>query len=137
MSSFSSRNPGFYKRLWTLSLPVILQNLITFSLGLIDTFMVSQLGNKEMAAVTAANVPVFLLFSIVFGVQSGLGDRTCKNELEMCLQELIAPMRERRATYIQDKGMLMAMLKKGSEEAHKVTQQTLKEVKQGLGLPVF
>ena len=40
MSSFSSRNPGFYKRLWTLSLPVILQNLITFSLGLIDTFMV-------------------------------------------------------------------------------------------------
>ena len=73
MSSFSSRNPGFYKRLWTLSLPVILQNLITFSLGLIDTFMVSQLGNKEMAAVTTANVPVFLLISIVFGVQSGLG----------------------------------------------------------------
>ena len=34
------RGPGFYKRLWTLSLPIILQNLITFSLGLIDTFMV-------------------------------------------------------------------------------------------------
>ena len=73
MSTFSHRNPGFYKRLWKLSLPVILQNLITFSLGLIDTFMVSQLGNKEMAAVTTANVPVFLLISIVFGVQSGLG----------------------------------------------------------------
>ncbi len=67
------REPGFYKRLWTLSLPIILQNLITFSLGLIDTFMVSQLGNEEMAAVTTANVPVFLLISIVFGVQSGLG----------------------------------------------------------------
>ena len=26
-----------------------------------------------MAAVTTANVPVFLLISIVFGVQSGLG----------------------------------------------------------------
>ena len=35
--------------------------------------MVSQLGNNEMAAVTAANVPVFLLISIVFGVQSGVG----------------------------------------------------------------
>ena len=69
--------------------------------------------------------------------RGGLGDRACKNELEMCLQELIAPMRERRATYIQDKGMLMAMLKKGSEQAHEVTQQTLREVKQGLGLPVF
>lgn len=70
---FLRREPGFYKRLWKLSLPIILQNLITFSLGLIDTFMVSQLGNKEMAAVTTANVPVFLLISIVFGVQSGLG----------------------------------------------------------------
>lgn len=67
------REPGFYRRLWKLSLPMILQNLITFSLGLIDTFMVSQLGNTEMAAVTTANVPVFLLISIVFGVQSGLG----------------------------------------------------------------
>ena len=67
------REPGFYKRLFQLSLPMILQNLITFSLGLIDTFMVSRLGNAEMAAVTAANVPVFLLISIVFGFQSGLG----------------------------------------------------------------
>lgn len=67
------RDPAFYRYLWHLSLPMILQNLITFSLGLIDTFMVSQLGNTQMAAVTTANVPVFLLISIVFGVQSGLG----------------------------------------------------------------
>jgi len=73
MSTYAHQNPGFYKRVWKLSLPIILQNLITFSLGLIDTFMVSQLGNEEMAAVTTANVPVFLLISIVFGVQSGLG----------------------------------------------------------------
>ena len=46
-------------------------------------------------------------------------------------------MRERRATYIQDKGMLMAMLKKGSAQAYDITQQTLREVKQGLGLSVF
>ncbi|WP_298031440.1 MATE family efflux transporter [uncultured Dysosmobacter sp.] len=72
-NNFFCREPGFYRRLWKLSLPMILQNLITFSLGLIDTFMVSQLGNEEMAAVTTANVPVFLLLSIVFGVQSGLG----------------------------------------------------------------
>jgi putative MATE family efflux protein len=67
------RGHDFYSHLWKLSLPIILQNLITFSLGLIDTFMVSQMGNKEMAAVTTANVPVFLLISIVFGIQSGLG----------------------------------------------------------------
>ena len=38
-----------------------------------DTLMVSWLGNTQMAAVTTANVPVFLLISIVFGVQSGVG----------------------------------------------------------------
>lgn len=73
MSILIRREQGFYRRLMRLSMPIVLQNLITFSLGLIDTFMVSQLGNTEMAAVTAANVPVFLLISIVFGVQSGLG----------------------------------------------------------------
>ena len=73
MSTYAHQQPGFYRRVWKLSLPMILQNLITFSLGLIDTFMVSQLGNEEMAAVTTANVPVFLLISIVFGMQSGLG----------------------------------------------------------------
>ena len=67
------RGPGFYGYLWRLTGPIALQNLITFSLGLIDTLMVSWLGNTQMAAVTTANVPVFLLISIVFGVQSGLG----------------------------------------------------------------
>ena len=63
---------AFYRQVWRLSLPITMQNLITFSLGLIDTLMVSQLGNTEMAAVTTANVPVFILLSLVFGVQSGL-----------------------------------------------------------------
>ena len=67
------RDRAFYGYLLRLTGPIALQNLITFSLGLIDTLMVSQLGNNEMAAVTAANVPVFLLISIVFGVQSGVG----------------------------------------------------------------
>ncbi len=67
------RPRSFYQRLFRLTAPIALQNLITFSLGLIDTFMVSRLGNDAMAAVTTANVPVFLLISIVFGIQSGLG----------------------------------------------------------------
>ncbi len=67
------RDKSFYRYLARLTAPIALQNLITFSLGLIDTLMVSQLGNTEMAAVTTANVPVFLLISIVFGVQSGVG----------------------------------------------------------------
>ena len=48
MFNFLRREPGFYKRLFKLSLPMILQNLITFSLGLIDTFMVSRLGILQL-----------------------------------------------------------------------------------------
>ena len=66
------REPGFYKRLWTLAAPMILQNIITTSLGFADTFMVGLLGNAEMAAVTAANVPVFIIQIVIFGFQSGM-----------------------------------------------------------------
>ena len=69
--------------------------------------------------------------------RGGLGDRQCKNELETCLQELLAPIRERRATVIQDKAMLTDLLRQGSERAHAVTQQTLHAVKRGLGLPLL
>ncbi|MFR6752046.1 tryptophan--tRNA ligase [Klebsiella pasteurii] len=69
--------------------------------------------------------------------RGGLGDRQCKNALETCLQELLVPIRERRATYIQDKGMLLTLLRRGSERAHELTQRTLHEVKRGLGLPVL
>ena len=72
MLSHLRRKPGFYKRVWMLSLPLILQNLITTSLGFVDTFMVGLLGQAELSAVTAANSPVFLLQVIVFGLISGL-----------------------------------------------------------------
>jgi putative MATE family efflux protein len=66
------QKPGFYKRIWMLALPLILQNLITTSLGFVDTFMVGLLGNNELSAVTAANTPIFLIQVIVFGLMSGL-----------------------------------------------------------------
>ena len=66
------RESGFYRRLWTLAAPMILQNIITTSLGFADIFMVGLLGNAEMAAATAANVPVFIIQVVIFGFQSGI-----------------------------------------------------------------
>ena len=60
MLKYLKRGPGFYGYLWRLTGPIALQNLITFSLGLIDTLMVSWLGNTQMAAVTTANVPQYM-----------------------------------------------------------------------------
>ncbi len=66
------REPGFYRRLLALALPLILQNLITTSLGFVDTFMVGLIGSNELSAVTAANTPIFLLQVTIFGLMSGL-----------------------------------------------------------------
>ena len=46
--NYLRREPGFYKRLFLLALPLILQNLITTSLGFVDTFMVGLLGQSEL-----------------------------------------------------------------------------------------
>lgn len=69
--------------------------------------------------------------------RGGLGDRQCKQELEACLQALLSPIRERRQQFSADKATLMDILQAGTEKAHEVTQQTLSEVKRGLGLPVM
>ena len=66
------REPGFYRRLAALALPLVLQNLITTSLGFVDTFMVGLVGSSELSAVTAANTPIFLLQVCIFGLMSGL-----------------------------------------------------------------
>jgi len=66
------RQPGFYRWLASLAAPMILQNLITTSLGFVDTFMVGLLGNAEMAAVNAANTPIFIIQIVMFGFQSGM-----------------------------------------------------------------
>lgn len=72
MRHASHHELDFYRRLFSLSLPIILQNLITISLGFVDTFMVSLLGQDELSAVTAANSPIFLVQMVVFGILSGL-----------------------------------------------------------------
>lgn len=62
---------AFYWNVVLLAIPILLQNLITNSLGLIDAAMVGTLGEAPLAAVTIANIPVFMIQLIIFGLQSG------------------------------------------------------------------
>ena len=71
MFSYLRRGPGFYGRVCRLAVPIILQNLITSTLAMADTFMVGMMGEVPMAAVTLANIPLFVLQLFFFGVQSG------------------------------------------------------------------
>ena len=71
MRGLFKREPGFYKKLIALALPILFQNIITNSLGLVDTFMVGVLGEGPLAGVTLANIPVFVIQLMCFGIQSG------------------------------------------------------------------
>lgn len=71
MFSFMRRGRGFYKEVALLALPLLIQNLITNSMGLLDTVMVGTLGELPLAAVALANIPCFVATFVIFGIQSG------------------------------------------------------------------
>ena len=71
MFAFLKQKPGFYKQVVLLAMPIVLQNLITSTLAMADTFMVGLLGELPMAAVALANIPLFMVQMFIFGVQSG------------------------------------------------------------------
>ena len=71
MFHYMNRGAAFYRNVVRLALPILLQNLCTTLLGLIDTFMVGALGEAPLAAVLVANIPVFVIQLVIFGLQSG------------------------------------------------------------------
>lgn len=66
--------------------------------------------------------------------RGGLGDGVVKKRLEGVLKELLGPIRERRHQLAQDPGYVMDVLQSGTEKSRQLTQQTLEEIKSGLGL---
>jgi len=68
---YMKREPGFYRNIVALALPIVLQNLVTSALAMADTFMVGLLGEVPMAGLTLANIPFYALQMFFFGVQSG------------------------------------------------------------------
>lgn len=54
-----------------IAIPVALQNLIASSVNMIDTVMISSLGQSSIAAVGLANQVFFLYILITFGINSG------------------------------------------------------------------
>lgn len=61
----------FMRTLFTLAIPIILQNLISFSVSMADSVMLGFVGQDEMSAVTLANSAFFVINLLIFGFQSG------------------------------------------------------------------
>lgn len=66
-------NIRFYRSMLGIAIPVALQNIVSSSVNLLDTFMIGQLGEVEIAGVGIANQIFFVMALILFGINSGSG----------------------------------------------------------------
>lgn len=66
---FGSRS--FYRTVFAIVVPIIIQNLITSFVSLLDNIMVGQLGTAQMSGVAIANQLVFIFNICIFGGISG------------------------------------------------------------------
>ena len=64
---------SFYKRIFALSLPVMIQNGITNLVSLLDNVMVGSLGTEALSAVSIVNQFVFIFNLLIFGATSAAG----------------------------------------------------------------
>lgn len=67
----SFKNKDFFKVMMSIALPITLQNLIASSVNMLDTLMITSLGNESLAAVGLANQVFFFYAVTIFGVATG------------------------------------------------------------------
>lgn len=65
------RDKQFYKSLFAIAIPIMLQNLVNSFVNMVDTVMIGRLGTVEIAAVGLGNQFFFTFNMILFGICSG------------------------------------------------------------------
>lgn len=69
--AFDDENKRFFKILLSLCIPIIIQNLISSSVNVIDTVMISSLGEVSVASVGIANQFFFIFNMCIAGILGG------------------------------------------------------------------
>lgn len=69
--------------------------------------------------------------------KGGLGDLKVKKFLNEIMQELLKPIRERREYYENNKELLLEILAEGTKKSINLTNKTLLEVKNAIGINYF
>ncbi|HPJ23997.1 MAG TPA: MATE family efflux transporter, partial [Bacillota bacterium] len=64
---------SFYKRLIAIAVPIVVQQLITSSVQLVDNVMVGSLGELAIDSVSAVNQLYFIVILVTFGTLGGAG----------------------------------------------------------------
>ena len=63
----------FYQRLIAVAGPILIQNVITNFVSLLDNIMVGQVGTEPMSGVAIVNQLIFVFNLCIFGALSGPG----------------------------------------------------------------
>jgi putative MATE family efflux protein len=69
---------SFYRRLIAVALPIVVQQLITSSVQLVDNIMVGSLGEQAIDSVAVVNQLYFIVILVVFGILGGAGVYTAQ-----------------------------------------------------------
>lgn len=64
---------AFYRRVFAVAIPIIIQNGITNFVSLLDNIMVGQVGTLQMSGVSIVNNLIFVFNLCIFGANSGAG----------------------------------------------------------------
>jgi putative MATE family efflux protein len=63
----------FYRTIISLAGPLVLQQLLTSAVQLVDNFMVGRLGEEAMSSVAIVNQLYFIFMLVIFGIMGGAG----------------------------------------------------------------
>lgn len=72
MNALITKDRGFYKNLISLAIPIMLQNLITYSVGLADNIMIGALGDAAVSGVYMGNQIQTAIQVLSAGIEGGI-----------------------------------------------------------------
>ena len=67
-----TRDKSFYRTIIALAIPIVLQNLIVYSVGLADNLMIGSLGDSAISGVYMGNQVQTVLQVLSAGVEGGI-----------------------------------------------------------------
>lgn len=71
MGKLFVKDKGFYKTVWLLALPVVLQNMITIGVNMLDTMMLGAYGEIQLSGASLANEFISLYQILCLGIGGG------------------------------------------------------------------
>ncbi len=68
----TAADKALYRKIWMVSVPIILQNIMNAAVNSVDVLMLNSVGQSAISAVSLANSLVSVLFMFLYGIGTGI-----------------------------------------------------------------